>query len=166
MKVRKLCLFGLNYLFDLIWHDYLTSERNPWFTLKYFLSFPVCFWCENSAEKNSGHWGINCLYKQRRSPLQMGPNLIPRGGGDQGIYWALSEALQLGSEMATLKKEVCGIIFFLSNYYSGSPSFHYFQTEFIFLSKNLICVQNNDILSCHLSVDGWTGLSWIWTVRV
>ncbi len=63
----------------------------------------------------------------------MGPNLIPRGGGDQGIYWALSEALQLGSEMATHKKEVCGIIFFLSNYYNGSPSF-------LFLSKNLIYV--------------------------
>lgn len=34
------------------------------------------------------------------------------------------------------------------------------------LSKNLIYVRMDTILSCLLSVDGWTGLSWIWMVRV
>lgn len=103
-------LFWLNFL----WSN-LSWLLDFWkIVLLYFLSFPVCFWCESSAEKNPGHWGINCLYQQRRSPLQLGTNLIPRGGGDQGNYWAISEALQLGSEMATHKKEVCGFMFLWS----------------------------------------------------
>lgn len=96
-------------------------KRHLWFIsllcLPFSLSFPVCYWCQNSAEKNSGYWGFNCLHQQRGSTLQMGPNRLPRARRDEGNCWALSEAFQRASEMAACKEEVwesCSLIKFIT----------------------------------------------------